>query len=231
MDTNTKSNNHIANLFSSGAHFGFTKRRRHPSVVPFLYGSKDGNDIFDLTKTATQLEEASELLANAAQSGKTVLFVGTKDEVKSVVEDKVKAINAPYVVNRWIGGLLTNFSEIRKRVQRLHDLLQEQESGSLERKYTKKERVVLGREIEKLRFNFEGVKDMDKKPDFLVVIDPRHEDIAVKEAHTLGIPVIGIMSSDCDARGVSHPIMMNDSLQDSVGYALTALTEAYSTAK
>lgn len=231
MDTNTKSNNHIANLFSSGAHFGFTKRRRHPSVVPFLYGSKDGNDIFDLTKTATQLEEASELLANAAQSGKTVLFVGTKDEVKSVVEDKVKAINAPYVVNRWIGGLLTNFSEIRKRVQRLHDLLQEQESGSLERKYTKKERVVLGREIEKLRFNFEGVKDMDKKPDFLVVVDPRHEDIAVKEAHTLGVPVIGIMSSDCDARGVSHPIMMNDSLQDSVGYALTALTEAYSTAK
>lgn len=226
MDTNTKSNNHIANLFSSGAHFGFTKRRRHPSVVPYLYGSKDGNDIFDLTKTATQLEKAVELMANATQSGKKILFVGTKDEVKPLVEDRVKAAGAPYVVNRWIGGLLTNFSEIRKRVQRLHDLLQEQESGSLERKYTKKERVVLGREIEKLRFNFEGVKDMDKKPDLMVVVDPRHEEIAVKEAHTLGIPVIGIMSSDCDARGVSYPIMMNDSLQDSVSYALDALTEA-----
>lgn len=224
----TESNNQtiIERLFGAGAHFGFTKSRRHPTVANYIYGSKHGTDIIDLNQSAALLDEAKSVLATAGMNGQTVLFVGTKEEVSDIVRKRAEALNMPYVTNRWIGGMMTNFPEIKKRIDRLTHLLTEQETGELERKYVKRERVTIGREIEKLTTNFGGLKGMDKRPDLLVVVDPRHESIAVQEANDLSIPVVAIMSSDCDASKVQYPVVVNDSLQSSVALTLDELAGA-----
>jgi len=217
----------IQRLFNAGAHFGFKKSRRHPTVVPYLFTTKDGVDIFDLEKTATSVEAVKELVKQAGLMGKVVLFVGTKDEAVSIVKKAAETAGAPYVVNRWIGGMLTNMSEVKKRINRLEALTNESTSGELERKYTKKERVMIGREMDKLTFNFGGIATMQKAPDLLLVVDPRHDHIAVTEAKTRNVPVIAIMSSDCDASKIDYPIVVNDSLQTSVSLILEELAGAY----
>ena len=227
MSITTDKTTLIDRLFQAGSHFGFKKRRRHPTVTKYLYTTKDGNDIFDLEKTVSLLETAKEVLKEAGLNGKTVLFVGTKDEASRIVKAAAEKVEAPYVTNRWIGGMLTNFSEIKKRINRLEALNNEQESGELERKYTKKERVVIGREIDKLNFNFKGISTIQKMPDLMLVVDPRHDFIAVTEAHDRKIPVMAIMSSDCDTSKVHFPVVANDSLQTSVSTILHELTAAY----
>lgn len=202
------------------------KRRRHPTVRPYLYGTKDGNDIFDLSKTAACLEQATAVVHEYAKLGKTVLYVGTKDEARQLVTETATELGAPYVTNRWIGGTLTNFSEIKKRINRLSDLEAEQAAGTLDRKYTKRERVVLGREMDKLRFNFGGIQTMQRLPDLIVVVDPRFEEIAVEEANLLNIPIVGITSSDGDISAVTHPVVMNDALRASISFALEQLATA-----
>ena len=221
----------IERLFSAGSHFGFSKSRRHPTVIPYLFGNKNGTDIIDLEKTAKLIEKACDVLKKAGSEGKVVLFVGTKDEVSKLVKDAADSAESPYAVNRWIGGMLTNFSEIKKRIDRLASLTEESESGELERKYTKKERVVIGREIEKLTFNFGGIKSLDQTPRMMLVIDPRHDYIAVEEANYLGMEIIGIMSSDTDTTKVTYPVIMNDALQSSVELVLGELTNAYKEGK
>lgn len=231
MSITTDKTTLIDRLFQAGSHFGFKKRRRHPTVTKYLYTTKDGNDIFDLEKTVALLETAKEVLREAGLNGKTVLFVGTKDEASRIVKAAAEKAEAPYVTNRWIGGMLTNFSEIKKRINRLEALNHEQESGELERKYTKKERVVIGREIDKLNFNFKGISSIQKMPDYMLVVDPRHDFIAVTEANDRKIPVIAIMSSDCDANKVQFPVVANDSLQTSVSTVLHELAAAYAEGK
>lgn len=228
---NNNNQNLVERLFAAGAHFGFSKSRRHPSVKPYLFGNKQGTDIFDLTKTAALVDEAKAALEAAGKDGKTVLFVSTKDETSALTLAEAQRAEAPYVVHRWIGGALTNFSEIKKRIDRLQKLTVEGESGELERKYTKKERVVIGREIEKLNFNFGGIKTLDKTPAMLVVVDPRHDQIAATEARDLNIPVVGIMSSDNDTAKVTYPVVVNDALQSSVKVVLTELVDAYMAGK
>jgi small subunit ribosomal protein S2 len=231
MSTIKNKNTFIDQLFQAGSHFGFKKSRRHPSVVPYVFATKDGNDIFDLEKTADLLDAAKEVLKETGLHGKTVLFVGTKDESSKIVKDAAEKVEAPYVTNRWIGGMLTNFSEIEKRINRLELLTSERESGELERKYKKKERVVLGREASKLTHNFFGVSKMQKLPDLMLVVDPRHDSIAVAEAKERNIPVMAILSSDCDAAKVTYPVVGNDSLQTSVKLLLTELADAYAQGK
>ena len=231
MSTTTNNPTLIDRLFKVGAHFGFKKSRRHPTVRPYIYATKDGNDIFDLEKTAALLDNAKEVMKEAGLHGKTVLFVGTKDEVSNLVKTAAEKVEAPYVTNRWIGGMITNFSEIKKRIARLEELNHERESGELERKYTKKERVVIGREMDKLNFNFFGISKMDKLPDLVLVVDPRYDHIAVTEANEKGIPVVAIMSSDCDLNQVTYPVIANDSLQSSVSFLLDELTVAYEEGK
>ncbi len=227
MSTTNENQTLVERLFAAGAHFGFSKSRRHPSVKPFLFGNKQGTDIFDLTKTAALVVEAKAALEAAGKDGKTVLFVSTKDETGPIVKQEAERAESPYVVNRWIGGMLTNFSEIKKRLDRLHQLTVEGESGELERKYTKKERVMIGREIDKLTFNFGGIKQLEDTPAMLVVVDPRHDQIAVREANDSNIPVIGLMSSDNNVELVQHPVIANDALQASVQTILTELVDAY----
>lgn len=221
----------IEKLFKAGAHFGFTRSRRHPTVTPYIFGSKQGTDIIDLEKTSALLETAAEQVREAGKSGKTVLFVGTKEEITAVVKEAAESIEMPFVVNRWIGGMLTNFSEIRKRIHRLTELLAQGESGELERKYTKKERVIIGREIEKLNFNFAGIKSMERAPGLMIIVDPRHDAIAAQEARDLNIPIIGIVSSDTNLKEIAYPIVANDALQTSVRIILGELTAAYAKGK
>lgn len=217
----------IDRLFEAGSHFGFQKSRRHPTVKPYIFGAKQGTDIFDLEKTSALIEDAKAVLKKAGSEGKTVLFVGTKDEATKVVKEMAEKAEMPMVVNRWIGGMLTNFAEIKKRVARLEDLISQGESGELERKYTKKERVVIKRELDKLMFNFGGIRTMKKTPDMMVVVDPRHDSIATTEARDMNVPVIGIMSSDTNLRDVTTPVVVNDALQSSVRLVLGELTDAY----
>lgn len=219
-------NNLVERLFKSGAHFGFSKSRRHPSVVNHIYGTKNGSDIIDIEKTAGKLEEVKSLLHSAGRDGKVVLFVGTKDEVSRLVKSAAENASAPFVYNRWIGGMLTNFSEIKKRIKRFLELKADTESGELDKKYTKKERLMIAREIEKLDFKFGGIQVLEKIPELMVVVDPRHDEIAVAEALELNIPVVAIMSSDCDAGKITYPILVNDSLTSSVKLVLTELSDA-----
>ncbi len=221
----------VERLFNAGAHFGFKKSRRHPTVAPFLFTTKDGNDIFDLEKTTELLGEAKEVLKQIGLQGKTALFVGTKPEIARLVRQEAEKAEAPFVVNRWIGGMLTNFGEIKKRIARLETLNHEQQSGELERKYTKKERVMIGREVDKLNFNFSGIAAMPKLPDVMVVVDPRHDHVAVAEANNSKVPVIAIMSSDCDASLIKYPVVANDALQASVAMLLGELAASYKEGK
>jgi len=221
----------IERLFAAGAHFGFTKSRRHPTTTPFLFGNKQGTDIIDLEKTSSSLDTAKEMLHEAGKTGKVILFVGTKEEIVTTVKGFAESIEMPFVVNRWVGGMLTNFSEIKKRIQRLADLTAQGESGELERKYTKKERVIIGRELEKLRVNFGGIQKMERTPAVLIVVDPRHDSIAVSEARELNIPIIGITSSDANLRLIDYPIVANDGLQASVALILGELSKAYTEGK
>lgn len=221
----------IERLFSVGAHFGFTKSRRHPTATPYIFGNKQGTDIIDLEKTSALIENAKIVLKEAGRTGKTVLFVGTKEEMGPTVQAQAVAIEMPYVVHRWVGGMLTNFTEIKKRIQRLNDLVAQGESGELERKYTKKERVIIGRELRKLSLNFGGIQKMERLPQLMVVVDPRYDEIAVTEAAVLNIPLIGITSSDTDLTPITYPIVANDGLQASVALILGELAQAYSEGK
>lgn len=216
----------IDTLFSAGAHFGRSKSRRHPSAAPFIFGSKDKNDIFDLTQTATRLGTALEAISKISGEGKQILFVGGKAEAAAIVKTAALRVGAPYVSGRWIGGTLTNFRQIKKRIDRLEKLTAEREAGLLD-KYTKHERLLIGREIEKLEQHFRGIVDMKEKPGAIFVVDVRHEHTAVKEAIDLGIPVIGLGSTDCDFAGIAYPIPGNDSAAKSISYFVNAIADAY----
>lgn len=227
MSTPTSPSSLVERLFKAGAHFGFKKSRRHPTVAPYLFATKQGSDIFDLEQSVQSIETAKAVLKDAGSLGKTVLFVGTKSEVMKIVQATAESLSMPFVVNRWIGGMLTNLPEIKKRIARLEELNREREAGELDRKYTKKERVIIGREVDKLNFNFAGIAAMAKMPDLMVVIDPRHDAIAVAEARDMKVPVVAIASSDCDITKVTYPVVVNDSLQASVSVVLKELADAF----
>lgn len=220
----------IRKLHDAGAHFGYPRTRRHPTAAPFIFSTKDRTDIFDLEETAKRLASAEAFLRDLAQSGKTAVFVGGKNEAVSIVKDAATRIGAPYVAGRWIGGTLTNFKNIRKRIDRLERLMKERDSGELE-KYTKRERLMIDREIEELLNRFGGIVALRETPGALVVVDTRHEDTAVREANQLGIPVIGIASSDCDFSLVQFPIPANDTSVKSVRLVVEALADAYGEGK
>ena len=217
--------NDIQTLFEAGAHFGYARARRHPTASPYLFGTKDRTDIFDLEETQRCLETAAAFATSVTQSGKHVLFVSGKHEAIEVVKTTAEKAGQPYVAGRWIGGTLTNFKNIRKRIERLQKLTEERESGELE-KYTKRERLLIDREIEELLARFGGLTGMADLPGALFVIDTRHEDTAVREANQLGIPVIGLASSDCDFSLIQYPIPANDTSQRSVRLVCERMRDA-----
>src|SRR3989338_9296579 len=220
----------IDTLFGAGAHFGYSRARRHPSATPFLFATRDQTDFFNLEETAKCLEAASAFVSSVVAAGGQVVFVSGKNESLPIVKAAAERIGAPYCAGRWIGGTLTNFKNIRKRIDRLQKLEAERETGALE-KYTKRERLLLDRDIEGLRARFGGLVSLSGVPSALFVVDTRHEDTAVREANQLGIPVIGLASSDCDFSRVQYPIPANDTSVKSVRLVVEIIADSYQEGK
>jgi len=215
----------VESMFEVGAHFGYAKTRRHPSTKPFIFGAKEGVEIIDLEKTAEMLEAAKQFAKETAKNGGQILFVGSKKEISSFIKDSALKVDEPYVSIRWIGGTLTNFPEIQKRVKRLEDL-EDQKTKGLLAKYTKKERLLIDRELIKLNERFGGITNMKSKPAAMFIIDPKAEDNALAEAVLEKVPVIGLSNSDCDITSVKYPIVANDSSVRSVKFFVEQIIEA-----
>lgn len=221
----------VDRLFGAGAHFAQLKSRRHPTMKPFIIGSKSKVELFDLAMSDAQLAEAKKAIAALARDGKTVLFVGGKREVSDLVRLAAERVGAPYVDGRWLGGTISNFTEIKKRIDRLADLTAKRESGELSKLYTKLERIYIDREIDRLTERLHGISDLERRPDAMVIVDTRHEAHATKEARDAGIPVIGIMSSDCNLKDAAYPVAVNDASRQTVTLVLEELTGAFETGR
>ncbi len=220
----------VDDLFKSGAHFGYSKTRRHPSLKPYIFGSKNRMDIIDLDKTISMMDKVLAFVESISREGKQIIFVGNKKEAQKAIIDAATKLDMPYVANRWIGGTLTNFAEIRKRIARLEDLMIKKESGELEI-YTKKERGILDKEIEDLKKRFWGISKVKRLPGAILVIDSKKEEIAVLEAIKAKIPVISLSGSDCDISMIDYPVVANDSAGQSIEFFLSKVVEAYRNAK
>ncbi|MES2995104.1 MAG: 30S ribosomal protein S2 [Patescibacteria group bacterium] len=227
MSTNTTTGPGVDRLFEAGAHFAHVKSRRHPSMRSFILGNKGGVEIFDLVKTDEQLAAAKTAIAALARDGKTVLFVGGKREASDAVAATAKRLMQPYVAGRWLGGTISNFTEIKKRIDRLADLSAKRETGELTKLYTKLERIRIDREIDRLNERLSGITTLARRPDAMVIVDPRHEAHATKEARMAGIPVIGVMSSDCDLKDAAYPIVTNDASRKAISLILDELADAF----
>ena len=230
MDTKHKDADIISELFNAGAHFGFVRSRRHPSAKPFIFGVKNRIEIFDLEKTSKTLVAAMEFMKTLGAANASVLFVGGKGEARVAVKDGAMALDMPYVDGRWIGGTITNFPQIRKRVMKLEELTLQREKGELA-KYTKRERLLIDKEIEKLKRFFEGLLPMKEMPKALFVIDSKKESIAVREANDRGIPVIALCGSDCDISDIDFPVTGNDASVASINFIVSKMVESYRAGK
>ena len=219
-------NTTIDTMFRSGFHFGVARSRRHPSTKNYIFGVKNKTEIFDLEKSEIALIAALEFIKKIAASGKKVLFVTGKSEAKETLRQAAQKIGQPFVAGRWIGGTLTNFKEIRKRIDKFESRQAEKEKGELA-KYTKKERLLIDREIAKLEVMFGGIVSMKDKPGAMVVIDPKKEAIAVEEARQTGVPVVALASSDCDLSLVNYPVPGNDVAKASIEFFLTQVAKAF----
>lgn len=218
----------IEEMFNAGAHFGYSKSKRHPSMKPLIFGVKNSVEIINLEKTDEYLSRAKDFVASLAKEGKQILFVGSKNEARDVVKNAAMSADLPYVTNRWIGGTITNFSEIKKRIARLEELTSKKEKGELGM-YTKKERLLIDREIEGLEKHFGGLISMKQKPSALFVIDSGYESIAVKEAKDSGVPIVSLSGSDCNIKYIDYPIPANDSSRSSISFFVDVITNTYKT--
>lgn len=212
-------------LLTAGAHFGHLTRRWNPKMKPYVFMERNGIHIIDLKKTQELLEAACNAIANIVAEGKKPLFVATKKQAKEVVEEEAKRCGAFYVTQRWLGGMLTNFSTIRKSVKRLTNLEKMETDGTFD-SITKKERLHIVREREKLQDVLQGVVEMSRLPGVLYVVDVKKEAIAVKEANRLGIPVIAIVDTNCDPEPIDYPIPANDDALKSVQLITKAIADA-----
>jgi small subunit ribosomal protein S2 len=199
----------IKELLEAGVHFGHQTRRWNPKMRRFIFGERDGIYIIDLLQTEELLHNAREFASNVARRGGTVLFVGTKKQARDAVKDIAEAADMPYVNHRWLGGLLTNFQTISHRIKRLHDLERYETEGQLQLLPTR-ERMAAQADLTKLRANLGGVKNMQRVPDAVFVIDLKTEAIAVREAQRLRIPIIGLVDTNCDPEGIDYVIPGND---------------------
>ncbi len=217
----------IADLLEAGVHFGHQTRRWNPKMRRFIHGERGGIYIIDLIKTASLLEQARQFASQLSHRGGTVLFVGTKKQARDAIKDVAEAADMPYVNNRWLGGLLTNFQTIGQRIRRLHDLERYEAEGQLGLLPTR-ERMAAQADLAKLRANLGGVKNMQRTPDAVFVIDLKTEAIAVREAQRLRIPVIGLVDTNCDPDGIDYVIPGNDDAMRSCALITKAIGDVVS---
>jgi len=199
----------MKDLLEAGVHFGHQTRRWNPKMKRFIFAERGGIYIIDLQKTLELVEEAHDFARNIASRGGSVLFVGTKKQSQDAVEEQARRVGMPYVNHRWLGGLLTNWRTISERIERLHELRRLKEEGQLDL-LPPKERITLEGELEKLNANLGGVADMRRQPDAVFIIDLRKEQLAVREAHRLNVPVIGLVDTNCDPDEATYVIPGND---------------------
>jgi small subunit ribosomal protein S2 len=217
-------------LLEAGVHFGHQTRRWNPKMRRFIFGERGGIYIIDLQKTLESLEEAQSFVRNLAERGGTVLFVGTKKQAQDSVEEEAKRTGMPYVNHRWLGGLLTNWRTISERIEHLHELRRLRDEGQLDL-LPPKERISMQAELEKLEANLGGVADMRKQPDAIFIVDLRKEQLAVREARRLGMPVIALVDTNCDPDEADFVIPGNDDAIRSCSLVVHALGEAISEGK
>src|SRR6266516_1681348 len=215
----------IKELLEAGVHFGHQTRRWNPRMRRFIHGEREGIHIIDLLQTEELLRRATESVTEVAAKGGVILFVGTKKQARDSVPEWAERCQMPYVNKRWLGGLLTNFHTIRKRIQRLHELRELKEDGRLDLLPTK-ERMSMEAELRKLEYNLGGVADMQRIPDAVVIIDLKTEEIALREAERLEIPIIGLVDSNCDPGPVRYVIPGNDDAIRSCELVIGTLGEA-----
>ena len=215
----------IQGLLEAGAHFGHQTKKWNPKMKPYIFGEKSGIYIIDLEKTVAHLTRACAFLRDIASEGLPILFVGTKPQAQLIVEAEAKRAGMFYVNHRWLGGMLTNYQTIRNSVRRYRSLILMREDGTFEA-LTKKEVSELEKEITKLEKNLIGVAEMSRLPGALFVVDAKKEDIAIKEANRLGIPVVAIVDTDSDPDKVQYPIPANDDAIRSVKLITAAITDS-----
>lgn len=215
----------IKQLLEAGVHFGHQTRRWNPAMAPYLYGERGGIHIIDLRKTAELVEETFEFVRELVAAGGVVLFVGTKKQVQGVIAEEATRANMPYVNFRWLGGMLTNFQTIRKRIAYMKELQRMEQSGEMEG-FPKKERLRLRRELEKLERNLGGVTDLQRAPQAVFIVDTNIEHIAVGEANRLRIPIIGLLDSNSDPSGIDRVIPGNDDAVRSAHLIASVIADA-----
>lgn len=226
-DKTKESNNPlIKEMFRAGVHYGYSRERRHPSISDFIFGYKNHSAIIDIEKTAEQLSVATDFVRDLAKARKQILFVGNKPEARLPVERGAKSIDQPFVTLRWIGGTLTNFKEINKRLNLLASWKSKGEKGELA-VYTKKERLLISKEVEELEQTFGGITNMTKLPAAIFAIDAKSEAIAIAEARRLKIPVIAVANSDCSIDEISYPLVGNDASGSSITFFVQQIVAAY----
>lgn len=229
-EAKTKSNLNIDEMLKAGLHFGHRASNLHPKMEAFVHGIRKTVHIIDLDQTLEKLEQALEFIKQLSQEDKILLFVGTKIQHKALVKNIAEECNSPYVIERWLGGTLTNFEIIIKRIAYFKEIEAKKESGEFE-KYTKKEQIKIGKELDKLRIKFGGIKNLDKLPDAVFVCHMKKDDLAAKEARIKKIPVIGICDTNIDPTLADYSIPANDDAISSVRYILEKVKETISEAK
>ncbi|MFC1625169.1 30S ribosomal protein S2 [Patescibacteria group bacterium] len=212
-------------LLKAGAHYGHQAKRWNPKMKEYLYGTEDGVHVFDLIKTKALLEEALEFISKSVSEGKKVLLLGTKKQIKDKVIKVAKETESPYISERWLGGTFSNFNQIKRSIKKLIDMKEKKALGEY-KKFTKKERLLIQREIERLGRFFEGIIDLQKIPEVIFIIDTHKESSAVKEANMSDVKIIGIVDSNSDPTVVDYPIPMNDDASKALDYVLDLVKEA-----
>ena len=212
-------------LLQAGCHFGHLRRKWNPAMAPYIFMERNGIHIIDLNKTVAKIDDAAEALKAIAKSGKKILFVATKKQAKDVVAEKAASVNMPYVIERWPGGMLTNFPTIRKAVKKMANIDKLMNDGTFSN-LSKRELLQVSRQRAKLEKNLGSIADLTRLPSALFVIDVMKEHIAVKEANRLGIPVFGIVDTNSDPKNIDYIIPANDDAKDSVEVILSAVCGA-----
>lgn len=221
----------LLELLQSGAHFGHKTSRWNPKMKPYIFTVRNDIHILDLEKTRKALTKAVEFASSVAQSGGSILFIGTKRQARNIIEKQAKVASQPYINVRWLGGTFTNFKTIQKTVRKLEKLQELKANGQLESRYTKKERLLMEREMEKLEKLFAGMKDMKRIPQAVFIADINYDDIALAEARKMKVPVIAIVDSNSNPDGIDYPIPANDDATAAIELITSVLATAVSESK
>lgn len=217
----------VKELLEAGSHFGHQAQRWSPKIAPYVYTKRNGVHIFDLFRTVQKLEEAAQFAYELGKNGKILVFVGSKRQAQEIVKEEAIAAGALYITVRWMGGTITNWDQIKKSIDKLLQLKKDREEGALEKIYTKKERVLIDKDINRLERFFGGVSSLKAIPDALFIVDIKKEIGAVKEAATKGVPVIGIVDTNSDPTMVDYPIPANDDAVHSIKIITHTIANAY----